>query len=224
MTERKRVSASAPTLDDLVAQAVDFERRLAALPRPRLTAEAFLAQALKAANATQADLDMLAARLPEVPGVRILIGDLAVWVRDGHLTAPPPPERARKLLAAGPASAAGDVAAVGASPYLVLAAAVAECNRRWPSAFGEVDDLTTLGKEAARLRDRLDATYAAMPAALRVDVDVDFDQTSLTNPERDRGLALVKFRRWPGVALAPDWPVRIVRAALAEPATEVAAA
>ena len=54
--------------------------------------------------------------------------------------------------------------------------------------------------------------------------DVDFDQEGLTAAERDQGLAIVRFRRWPSVTMAPDWPHRILAAAQTEPAKQKAAA
>lgn len=229
MTGRRRLSDAAAepaavTLDQLVEQACDLERQLAARPTRRMSADAFVRACLERAHAEPATLDAFEARLPEYSSVGNFVAELARLVEHGHVTDLPKPGKEHRLTTYAGPTVAGDLAQLNATAWHALAAAVRRVAKRWPDKLGALDDLSAYDVETARLRDRLDATYAAMPAALRVDVDVDFDQTSLTNPERDRGLALVKFRRWPGVALAPDWPHRLVRAALAEPATEVAAA
>lgn len=223
MTERKRVSASAPTLDDLVAQAVALENEIASLPPRKLSAAAFERQALERAHADATALDSLAMLLPEAPSVRVYVSDLAKLIHNGNLTAPPSYERMPKLTAFGPPSLSGDLASIGGNVWLALALAVRECARRWPDSFGTHDDLTAFDKNAAALRDQLERCYRAMPTALS-GADVLFDQDTLTNPERDRGLAYVRFRRWPGVVFAPDWPKRLVAHALAEAEAKAAAA
>jgi hypothetical protein len=197
-------------LDCLVARAVEIERRIAELPARRLTRAAFQRQANEAAGMTSEELAEFLKNLPRAPAVAGYVRDLAKLIEVGHLRNVPPANRQHRLLALAGQPVEGQFSLVDANPLRCLCAAVAHAK---PAAFGTIDDLGTRDRIEQELRDELASLLRRMKTAVS-GADIDFLQDFLNAQQRENGLALIRFKKWPLVAYASDWPSRVVREAI----------
>lgn len=217
---------SPTSLDKLVALAVDVERQIAALPRlPKLSAKAWVAAAMKNAKADAKRLDAIEALFSRPGGDRL--GGFVRTLRRMVVEVPnygvPPDDGVRLLHAYGREGLHATLNEFGVTALELLALAARISAEMHPNVFGEVQHMSRHAEKVSALHDRRHALRAEMLSALTA-ADVEFDQESLVATERDKGLAYVRFRRWPDVVFARDWPARIVAAEMAKPLAEIEAA
>jgi len=87
-----------------------------------------------------------------------------------------------------------------------VALAVSICAKRYPESFGKIADWEQHQQEIKNTRQEVDRFYGRMRESFSA-LDIMIDTSDLTPTQRDPGLLLCTFARWPHISLArPDWP------------------
>ena len=83
--------------------------------------------------------------------------------------------------------------------------------RQLPDRFGDIQDFDEHIEKSNALREQLEVLYFELRDAV-CGADLAFDTDGLTLAERASGLVRARFRRWPAVLYAGDWPSSLVAA------------
>jgi len=134
------------SFNDLLKRALAVEReyrKMASLPGQKLTAKAYLADAMKNARCDAKDLARLRREFedPDGPGLdaaRFALRKMINAVRAPNYPWPPgEPARMRHLV---PDAALAELTNIHATPMLLFALAVQTAGERYPESFGEVEN------------------------------------------------------------------------------------
>ena len=182
----------------------------------KLSAAAFLRDAMKVANCTEDRLDQIEEQLSEtianVDHAQLFVRRMVAFFREPN--APNMPSDSGKFMRAyGSAEAASQISELKATVAEFMALAVKQCGERFPDAFGEVNDFQQHQDRIADLRRQVAESYVVMQEVVS-GADLAMDWKSVTINERRAGLCRVRFRRCPDVVMADGWPVDLVDALL----------
>ncbi len=187
----------------LLKKALEVEReyrKMASLPGQKLTAKAYLAQAMANARSDTKDLARLRREFedPDGPGLdaaRFALRKMINAVRSPNYPWPPgEPARMRHLV---PDAALAELTNISATPMQLFALAVQTAGERYPESFGEVQDHEAWKRRVEELElERVDLYARISTAYDHQDIIVDdLDAT---------GRARVAFRLSGGVV--PIYP------------------
>ena len=107
----------------------------------------------------------------------------------------------------------GQVSLVGATIPIVYALAVRGVCRQKPEIFGDVHDLADYDGLVEEHQSQLTELFEQMTTWFCGE-DLHIDRTSLTQEQRNAGLARITFRRAPDVPLVDGWPERLLQAVM----------
>ena len=207
------INAGTSKLDVLLNEGAEVLRSLHRLDgNRRLTPDAFLTAACRIADCSEEELSEFENRLDGAIGVdetRIFIRRMVMAFKPS--TYPTPHSNLPKLLRCyGSDTVPGELGIMDGSLALCQAVAAKTVTKRFPELFGEITDFAAHEKKTRQLRTRLDHLYSKMTDAVS-GADFVIDNSTLLPDEKKRGLALVSFRRAPGISFGmPDWPRLLV--------------
>lgn len=203
-------------LDELIAEAAGIVQQLERLGQNRkLTASAFLDEAITLADTTREDVEKLALDLDTKPGLdpaRAFVSKLVRVFRES--TYPRCPRDPGKVLNCyGSDAAFQALTSLGATVAQAMAVAVMRVHQKFGNdVFGMIADWDRYEKETTDLRDRLAGIYEEMKDAVS-GADLDTSQEGLFQDEIARGLSRTRFRKAPGIGPHHgDWPRELVQA------------
>jgi hypothetical protein len=186
-------------------QAAELAHELDHLEAGKLTAEGFLEEAMKAADAGPNRLGMLAEIIqkPEFEAIPRLVRIIIKNILDGRVSTIPPAERLSQIVRTwGGTEVSAQLTAIGSSEAEAFALAVREASERHPEVFGDVPDWAA---HVARL-DAVQEQYSEAVAAL------DFKSADLIIGDE------VSFKCTGGAVLLSDgWRQKLVDWKLAQP-------
>lgn len=205
-------------LEKTVQEAVAVQREIDSLPNnPKLSAQAFLAQAMAQAGTTKRKLDALEGRLSD-PAYSLAAAFIKRLERDVCLSenyGSPPTNGSKLVRAYGRESTMAELNGIGAAPLDCLALASRWAVARRPERFGTLEDLNEHFENVEDLYRKRDSLLHKMQSVM-VGSDLLIDQENIAPSERAKGLTRTRFKNWPSVLFGPDWPEHVLVAAMAE--------
>ena len=201
-------------LDRLLFTAAEHQQALDSMPARKLSATAFLRQALLHAGCEETDLDRLAALIEktDVPEIFRFLRRVGKVIADGQ-NHQPDAKWSRLVGAFGTEGLEGQTSLLGASIPEIYALACRAVCRKKPEIFGQLDNLEDYDALIEEHKEQLAEIFAEMELWF-TGQDLHIDRTSLTQSQRDAGLAKLTFRRAPDVPLVDGWPQVLLRAVM----------
>jgi len=210
--------------DELLKRALQVERehrKLTSLAGQKLTAKAYLADAMKNARCTDKDLTRLRQEFEDADGLgldaaRFALRKMIAAIRSPNYPYPPgEPARMRHLV---PDGALAELTNIHATPMQLFALAVQTAGERYPNSFGEVESHEAWKRRVAGLQRERVELYAKLGASQQ-------DEDRLEGPVDSDSRALITFRISNGEV--PVFPrqnagERLISWLLANPAAETA--
>lgn len=214
------------SFDKTLASAADVMAELRSSEAMRkLTPKAFRREALRAAGCKGprvAEIEELLANSHASDAALAFVRRLAREFGESQYVRPFK-DAAQALRIFGNEDTQSQLAALSITASEAIAVAAWRVTKKHPQRFGTITDFDAHTIRIDELRTDLETLYVELKAALGGD-DVAFDQTNLSNSERDRGLARIIFRQFPSIAMSPNWPQRLVEAELRRRSEEKKAA
>jgi hypothetical protein len=200
-------------------RAADLAQKLAEQESgAKLSADAFEREALEAAGATTAHIDLIEEELrhPDYASAQQLVRKLAETIGSANVHSVPPADRMAMFIRAYSGEAAeAQLATLGCKGSYAFALAVRHAANRYPDRFGVIDDWQAYQKTLDDLRNEYQSALVDINFGI-ADLIVDYD--SVSNEERARGLCRVSFSCTSGeVTLGQNWRQRLVNWQLAKP-------
>lgn len=170
----------------LVNEAVTTTRELRALEsgRPKLTAKAFLRDAMNVANMSKERLSELEAALkqPAMAPMRGFFHRTIEYIRTHYCR---PPNELRRLSFLGTPETESCMATVRSNYFEMFAVAVKQCADKYPECFGTLDNYGVYQERVTRLREKCTALNKRIAKECHGD-DLDVRDAG-------RGMAIVSF-------------------------------
>lgn len=201
-------------LDQKLKQAVQIQHKLNLLPpTPRLSAKAFVAEAMRNAGIDESDLDGVAEKIEQssYSTPKSFLRTLTREVAGSPNYPRPPTDASRVERAYGSDNLLSELNAIGVSPLQVVAVAAKHVAERQPERFGTVSSWERFDAKRNDLERQRREIMMEIEKALTID-DLEF-VNDVPPSERDRGLVRIKLKNY-GCLFTPDWSVAAVAAAV----------
>lgn len=203
-------------LDELIAEGVGVVQQLERLGQNRkLTASAFLAEAIEFADTTREEVEKLGVDLETKLGTDYANAFVSKLVRVFRESNYPrcPNDPGSVLNCYGSNEAFQQLTSLGATVAQAIALAVMRVHQKFgDDAFGVTKNWDKYVKEYTNLRYRLAGIYEEMKGAV-CGLDLDTNTEGLFQEEIARGLCRTSFRKAPGIGPHQgDWPRELVAA------------
>lgn len=192
--------------EKLLAQAVEVKKTLDVLSKPhKLTAKAFLREALQIANSSHAKLDALEENLrrPQFPRANQFLRKSILFIKEP--LCPCPPREVRRIAWLGKMDEAqAELASVGFNIFELFALAVRQTIKQHPTAFGELDSMDGYMQELASTKEKFQKLLSEIETAYGPE-DLRIGQTD------KKGFGQITFIVSEGaIPLAEGFPERLV--------------
>ena len=202
----------------LIQRSVDVMQELHRLEScNKLSARAFIADALKLCGKTVEELRAANARLLSMPGTdrtRQFIRVFGKELASARYPCLPIARLSKVLRIHGDTDLPTELGIVGMSISDAIALAVLHSTEAFPEDYGTVSDLAAHHQKVADHRERLQKLYALMKDKISAS-DFLMESRSLSDAERRSGHVVVRLRRHPQIHCAlENWPEMLTRAEL----------
>jgi len=210
-----------------VMEIAEQRKQLAALESSRrLSAAAFMAAALKNANADRKRIETLRtqieARADVLPNLRSFIEVMAEALgRTGRTNYPSPPTKpGRVMIVWGSAQAEIELREIAATILEAVCVATLIATRRYADDWGGVvTDIGEHERKIADLKQSIDIGYSRLPELLNIAADLEIEGADLVSQAElhRQGWIKARFKDFPGVSVGVDWPRLVVDCAVGRP-------